>query len=385
MSPRTKLLTFAPLALLCSLAGNTFAAPAAMRDGFEIAEPAEVSLHPAPLLALNAKVIAEEFPDTTSVLVYRNGKLVFERYFGAGGINVLNNTRSATKTLTAFIVGQAIEAGSLRSADERAFELLPQLAPFKNDGELKRGITIMDLLTMSSALDCNDFDERNVGNEENMYPLTHWSRWVVDLPVKADYSRTASGRGPFSYCTGGVFLLGQIVQRAAGMPLDRYFDQRLLLPLGIRERQWARSPGGELQTGGGLMLRSRDLLKFGVLLVDEGRWLGHQIVPEAWVRRMQTLTNVVNDSQGYGVLAWQRHYDSPCGKINGWYMSGNGGNVVVSVPLKNTVAVVTRTHYNQRGMHDQTVRLLEKHVFAALPCVREAAGRPAIELRSPTG
>ena len=119
-----------------------------MRDGLEVADPAEVSLHPAPLLALNAQVIAEQFPDTTSVLVYRNGKLVFERYFGTGGINVLNNTRSATKTLTALVVGQAISDGSLRSADAPAFELVPQLAPFKNEGELKRGITIMDLLTM---------------------------------------------------------------------------------------------------------------------------------------------------------------------------------------------------------------------------------------------
>ena len=86
---------------MCLLTGNALAAPAAMRDGLEVADPAEVSLHPAPLLALNAQVIAEQFPDTTSVLVYRNGKLVFERYFGTGGINVLNNTRSATKTLTA--------------------------------------------------------------------------------------------------------------------------------------------------------------------------------------------------------------------------------------------------------------------------------------------
>ena len=49
-------------------------------------------------------------------------------------------------------------------------------------------------------------------------------------------------------------------------------------------------------------------------------------------------------------------------------MAGNGGNAVVMVPLKNMAIVVTRTHYNQRGMHDETVRLLEKHIFAALPC-----------------
>ena len=372
MSPcHRSLLAFSAVALLVT--GSALAAPAAMRDGFEVAEPTEVSLHRGPLVALNATLMAEQFPDTTSVLVYRDGKLVFERYFGTGGINVLNDTRSATKTLTALVVGQAISDGALRSFDQPVFELVPQLAPFRNDGELKRGITLMDLLTMSSALDCNDFDERNVGNEENMYPLTNWARWVVDLPVKADYTRTASGRGPFSYCTGGTLLLGQIVQRAVGQPLDRYFDQRLFLPLGIRDRQWVRSPSGEYQSGGGLRLRSRDLLKLGVLLKDEGQWLGHQIVPTAWVRRMQTLSNIVNEQQSYGMLTWQRNYATPCGPVSGWYMAGNGGNAVVSVPLKNTVVVVTRTHYNQRGMHDETVRLLEKHVFAAMPCVRASS------------
>lgn len=354
--------------LVLLVAGPALSAPAALRDGLEVADPAETSLHAGPLLALDAAVIAARFPDTTSVLVHRNGKLVFERYFGAGGINVLNDTRSATKTLTALIVGQAIADGALRSGDQPAFALVPQLAPFRNDDALKHGITLIDLLTMSSALDCNDFDERNVGNEENMYPLTNWARWVVDLPVKPGYSRSESGRGPFSYCTGGTLLLGQIVQRATRKPIDQYFDQRLLQPLGIRERHWVRSAGGEYQTGGGLRLRSRDLLKLGLLTLDDGQWLGHQIVPAAWVRQMKTLSNVVDGQRGYGMLLWQRQFASPCGRINGWYMSGNGGNAVVIVPLKKIVAVVTRTHYNQRGMHDETIALLEKHVFATLPC-----------------
>ena len=353
---------------LWMFAAAAYAAPAELDDGLLVADPADVSLFRVPLETLTPAVVAAEFPDTTSVLVFKGDRLVFERYFGAGGINVLNNTRSVTKTLTALIVGQALSDGALRSGDQPAFELLGDLAPFRNDGPLKRGITLMDLLTMSSALDCNDFDERNVGNEENMYPLTNWTRWVVDLPVKSDYVRNASGRGPFAYCTGGTLLLGQIVQRAVRKPLDQYFDERLFRPLGIRERQWSRSPSGEFMSGGGLSLRSRDLLKLGIVVTGSGNWRGVQLVPEPWVRRMQTLTNLVDDRQSYGMLYWQRQYTSPCGPINSWAMSGNGGNAVVSVPLKSMVVVVTRTRYSQKGMHEETARLLEKHVFAALKC-----------------
>jgi CubicO group peptidase (beta-lactamase class C family) len=358
---------FASLLLLPAATG--FAAPIDLKDGLEIGTPEGVGLHSSSLESLTPQLIDAQFPDTTSVLVFRNGRLVFERYFNGGGINVLNNTRSATKTVTALVVGLAIADGALQSPQQPAFDTLQSLAPFKNDDPLKHGITLMDLLTMSSALDCNDFDAKNTGNEENMYPLTNWSRWVVDLPVKPDYQRGPGGRGSFSYCTGGAFLLGQIVQRATQRPLDQYTDAKLLRPLGIRERRWARSPGGELQGGGGLELRSRDLLKLGILMMNDGAWQNVQLVPQAWVQRMHTVSNVVDEEQSYGMLYWQRQYKSPCGTINGWYMSGNGGNVVVSVPLRSLVAVVTRTHYNQKGMHEQTRELLEKHVFGALDCV----------------
>jgi len=357
--------------LLLSVAGpasGAAGAPADLEDGLLVASPTNVSLHLPPLDSLTPAEIAAHYPDTTSVLVFRNDRLVFERYFGSGGINVLNNTRSATKTLTALILGQAISDKFLRSGEQSAFDLLPDLAPFRNDGPLKRGITLMDLATMSSALDCNDFDEHNAGNEENMYPLASWSRWAVDLPVKADYQRNPSGRGPFSYCTAGALLLGQVVQRATRRPLDQYFDERLLRPLGILQRRWARSPSGEFMSGGGLELRSRDLLKLGVLIGANGNWRGAQLVPAAWVRSMHTVSNVVSEDQSYGVLMWQRQFTSPCGPVNGWYMSGNGGNVVMIVPLKSLVAVVTRTHYSQKDMHEETARLLEQHVFPALGC-----------------
>ena len=294
---------FAASLTLLMFAAAAHAAPADLDDGLLVADPADVSLFRAPLETLTPAVVAAEFPDTTSVLVFKDDRLVFERYFGAGGINVLNNTRSVTKTLTALIVGQALvrrRAAFRRSARVRTARR-PRTVP--NDGPLKRGITLMDLLTMSSALDCNDFDERNVGNEENMYPLTNWSRWVVDLPVKADYVRNASGRGPFSYCTGGTLLLGQIVQRAVRKPLDQYFDERLFRPLGIRERQWSRSPSGEFMTRRRpepAQPRPAQARHPG----DRKRQLARRAAgAQAWVRRMQTLSNVVNDQQSYGMLS----------------------------------------------------------------------------------
>jgi CubicO group peptidase (beta-lactamase class C family) len=345
-------------------------APPKLSDGLEVTSPLAAGLLPAPLQALTAELVNDLAPNTSSVLVLKDGRLVFERYFGSGGREVLNDTRSAMKSITALGLGIALADRALHSIDEPAFRRLADRAPFGNDGLLKQQITLADFLTMSSALECNDWDPSSRGNEEGMYPRRDWTRWAIDLPIKPDYRRDSSGRGPFSYCTAGVFLLGQILQRAVREPVDEYLNRKLLDPLGIARRDWPRSPSGEVMTGGGLRLRSRDLAKLGLLVASGGRWAGRQIVPREWMAEALTVRRRVDAEQNYGFLFWQREYRSPCGHLAGWYMSGNGGNVVLYVPDQALVAVVTRRHYNERGMHQQTLRLLEDQVLASLSCVR---------------
>jgi len=368
--PRFVVAVLALLLAAGDLCAQSADVPLRLADGLNVAAPGSVGLELAPLRSLREAIAAGTFPNTTSVLVIKDGHLAFEEYFGKGGRDVLNDTRSAMKSVTALAVGLALADGALRSVDEPAFARLADLAPFANNGPRKQGITLADFLTMSSTLDCNDWDAGSPGNEENMYPLRDWARWAVDLPVKPDYQRDSVGRGPFAYCTAGAFLLGQIVQRAVGRPVDQYVDQRLLDPLGIASREWPRSPTSEVMTGGGLRLRSRDLAKLGVLMLSGGRWRGREVVPNDWIAAMLAVRRRVDAEQNYGFLYWQRSYQSPCGRLSGWYMSGNGGNVVVHVPAQRLVVVVTRQHYGQRGMHQQTVELLQDHVFAALKCTK---------------
>ena len=348
-------------------------APSATDEELPIAAPADVGFDPRPPQTLRSSIAAGRFPRTTSVLVVKEARLIVEEYFEGGGRDVLNDTRSATKSVTSLAVGAALADGRIRSLAEPAFGLLRDLAPFAHDGPLKHGITLEDLLTMSSALDCNDWDGSSPGNEENMYPRQQWVRWAVDLPAKAVYTRDAGGRGPFSYCTAGTLLLGQIVERATGESVDDYIERRLFAPLGIRMVEWPRSPSGEVMTGGGLRLRSRDLAKLALLLLAEGRWQGKQIVPKQWIRQALKAHRHVDAEQDYGYLFWRRDYRTPSGHVSGWYMSGNGGNAIVMVPEHRLAAVVTRVHYNSPRMHQQTVALLEEHVFAGLGA---AGGRP---------
>jgi CubicO group peptidase (beta-lactamase class C family) len=361
-----------PAILVITVAATVDAAdlpsPTNLRDGLPVAAPANAGLDVGPLTGLKAAVAKGDYPKTTSVLVVRDGKLVYEAYFGEGGPELLNDTRSATKSLTALAIGAAIGDGQIPSQHAPAFPYLGELRPFQNDGPDKEAITIEDLLTMSSALDCNDDDDKSPGNEDNMHPQSNWSRWAADLPTMESYRRDASGFGPWRYCTTGAFLLGQILQRATHEPADQYVEKTILLPLGITKWQWPHSPSGETMTGGGLRLRSRDLAKIAAMVTDGGRWSGRQVVPKAWVDAALSIHRKAYSDTNYGYLFWQRDYATPCGRLQGWYMAGNGGNAIVILRDLRTAIVVTRMNYNSRGMHEETLGLLERYVLPALPC-----------------
>jgi CubicO group peptidase (beta-lactamase class C family) len=349
-------------ALAAGLFAALFAAPGCgARDA--VTETASAPASAATFDALDEAMASGAFPKTTSVVIVDRGETVFEKYYGGGGPEILNNTRSATKSVSALAIGAALADGAISSVDASAFDYLVDLSPFANDGAAKRAISIRDLLTMSSALDCNDSDPESPGNEENMYPRAEWARWAADLPTDENAA------GTWRYCTAGTVLLGRIIQNATGESVDHYIERRILEPLGILRRKWFFSESGEAMTGGGLELRSRDLAKLAMLVLQDGEWAGKEIVPAAFIDDALTVHKNANQEQDYGYLFWRRDYHTACGDAEGWYMAGNGGNVVVMFRELNAAIIVTRTRYNTRGMHQETTRLIEEYALPAVLCV----------------
>ena len=132
-----------------------------------------------------------------------------------------------------------------------------------NDDQLKARMMVEDLLTMSSPLECDDWNYFSRGNEERMYVVEDWTQFALDLPIRG-WVRLRGEAAPqcgrrFSYCTAGAFLMGGVLQKATGEAANVYAARRLFEPTGIRDAQWVYSPMGLPQTGGGLRLTSVDL------------------------------------------------------------------------------------------------------------------------------
>jgi CubicO group peptidase (beta-lactamase class C family) len=142
-----------------------------------------------------------------------------------------------------------------------------------------------------------------------------------------------------------------------------FAEKYLFTPVGIQEAKWQITPTGLAMTGGGLELRSRDLLKLGQLYANDGVWKGTQIVSENWVRESIKPHVQVDDETKYGYLWWLREFQSGDKKYSAYLMSGNGGNKVAVFPELNMVVVITSTNYNTKGMHEQTDRLLTDYIL----------------------
>jgi len=368
-----QLLQFAALFAALLLAGTATAAPPpALDDGWRVADPAREGWNAAALASMETALASgQAAPDTTSVLIARDGHLVYERYFGSGGRDVLNDTRSATKSVTALLVGAAVDRKRIDGAQARVYGFFPD-RHWLNPDPRKERFTVEDLLTMSSQWECDDENQFSAGNEERMYLSADWTQFALDLPIKgyAPWMKrpedSPHGRA-FAYCTAGAFLLGAIVERASRQPLADFARDALETPLGITQSQWQRSSEGVGMGGGGVRYRSRDLAKLGQLLLDGGRWNGKQVIAADWVRAMTTVHAQARDDADYGYLLWRFRFDVRGTQREAWAMSGNGGNYVFVVPSERLVAVITRTRYNQRDMHAQSQKLMSDYILKALP------------------
>ncbi|MGB9991295.1 serine hydrolase domain-containing protein [Massilia sp. SM-13] len=331
---------------------------------------AAAPIHAASLDAVTSEVKAGNFKQITSVVVAQHGKILYEQYFDAEGAESLRNTRSVTKTVAGMLVGAAVDRKLLR-ADTPVLPFFKDRQPLAAPDPRKGKIVVEDLLTMSSMMECDDDNQYSRGNEERMYLVEDWSRFYLDLPIKgfADWvpkpEKQPYGRA-WSYCTAGVTLLGPILEKATRRAVPAFADEVLFKPLGITTVKWQFQPLGPAMTGGGIGLRSRDLLKLGQLYLNGGKWEGKQIISADWVKRSIAPHANARDDIDYGYLWWLQPFKVGERKVPSFGMSGMGGNKVYVLPEQDAVVVITTTNFQMRGAHPNSDKLLTTLVLPVL-------------------
>ena|SRR5271167_246678 len=341
--------------------------PETRSNGWATSNATAAGLDRAALTRMEQAIAGGEFKKITSILVARHGKLAYEAYFD-GSADSLRDTRSATKSITSMLIGIVIDQHLLPSVDAKVLLHFPEKQPLANPDPRKSAITVEDLLTMSSLMECDDWNEFSRGNEERMYLIEDWVKFFLDLPIKGfppwktKPQDSPYGRS-FSYCTAGATTAGGVVEKVTHTKLADFAAKNLFAPLGIHHVQWAYSPLGLAQGGGGLQMESRDLLKLGQLYLNGGTWSSKRVLSEGWVKSSTEPHVQIDEQTKYGYLWWLKDFKTGDRSYSAYFMSGNGGNKVAVFPQVDMVVVLTSTNYNTKGMHEQTERLLTEYIL----------------------
>jgi CubicO group peptidase (beta-lactamase class C family) len=261
-----------------------------------------------------------------SVLIVRHGRLVLDSYFWPFSAEKKHILHSCTKSITSALIGLAIDKGYIKSVNQPIKDFFPELAAGRDD--LKKSITIQDLLMMASGLDCKDSYIYGWAGLFAMCSSQDWAQYVLDLPMDA------SPGGKFEYCSGASYLLSVILQKATKMKAMDFATKYLFEPIGIEDVSWPSSPQGVNIGYGAMQLKPHDMARIGWLYLNKGRWGDRQIVSSAWV---EASTRRQIDATLYDYYGYQWWVDSA-----GYYMAvGYKGQRIFVIPKKDMVVVFT--------------------------------------------
>lgn len=316
-----------------------------------------------PIKELNRKIVEKVYKDITSIVVIKNGKILIEEYFNGADRATLHNTRSVGKSFASTLMGMAIRDGYIKSENQTLKDFY-DLNAFANYSPRKEGVTLKSLLTMSSDFDANDDDSNSPGNEGKMYPTDNFVKFALDLPMDGKLRLGEKWR----YFTAGVVVLGDVINKSVPGGLERYADQKLFSPLGIKKYRWEYTPQKVPLTAGGLQMSSLDFAKYGQLYKNGGRWNGKQVIPAEWVTK--TFTRYMDVPYGptlhYGYLFWNTTYKVAGKPHEAYFATGNGGNKIFVFKDEPLVIVITGTAYGKWYMHRQVDHMMENYILPAV-------------------
>lgn len=376
---RRALAVSAGLAFLLAGAGGCAAQTTAE---WESAPPGSVGLDSMMLQRLNGAAESGAFPNLHAILIAREGRLVFEKYYSGFEPENLQYTASVSKSVGSMLLGIAIEQGLVpgASADDVQVpvrEILPEYADALADSA-KRDLALHHVLTMTAGL---EWDEQSFPYSDSRNDWIQASRSVDPVGFVLARPVVARPGSAFNYNGGLSITLAHLVERGAGMRADRFAERFLFAPLGITDYRWDRLANGMTDTDGGLHLRPLDMAKLGQLYLNGGVWRGARVVPEAWVRASVREHVVTEGQPNYGYQWWCGDFQFAGRSTFAFLASGHGGQKIYVFPDLELVVVITHAVFDNPAGELHNGAILARFV---LPAAVDAAWEDPVALDSAT-
>ncbi len=263
-----------------------------------------------------------------SFLLARNGKLVFEAYFADSTIDKPHFTMSVTKSIASLGIGKAIELEVIGSDKDLLVDYFPALDRSKLVAGADK-IRLCDLLSMRSGI---RVDEKKLSRKEKVGRDLPVTSLTLSAPIKPGKAYKYQGTDPN--------LLSHLIGLKTGKTLEVFLKEKLFAPLGIKNSDFNTDAAGQTRAAAGMRLRSRDLLKIGLMVQAGGQWKGKQIVEKEWIDK-STAIHVNNGRSKYGYFWWSQYHTAGGRKLLVKSARGALGQFIFMVPDIGVVAVFT--------------------------------------------
>jgi CubicO group peptidase (beta-lactamase class C family) len=319
---------------------------------------------------INGALLARAFDEmkkvdgALSLIVCRDGEIVAEEYsyFKSYGPDSIKNIMSVTKTFTGVLVGLAIEKGFIGSVNDPISKYLTGIVTFPDD--IKAGITIDQLLKMAFGHSWNGTSPSSLF-EECFFDSADNLQYIIDLPLVSTPGTL------FNYSDGASHLLSVIISEATGIITSEFAKTYLFDPIGIKKFTWERDDRGYPLGAAYLRITPSDMVKFGNLILDKGRYHGTQIVPEAWITTMTSQKISTNNDVLYGPEYGYQIWLGNSGGKKYFMAMGWGGQFIFILPDYYTVITATcwtsDLSYEEAGEHwTQIIRIIVEKIFPAI-------------------
>jgi CubicO group peptidase (beta-lactamase class C family) len=286
--------------------------------------------------------------NSSAFLVWHDGALIEQSYFGTTHQDSEIVSKSLAKPLGVLAVGRAIAKGRIASLDQPMADFITEWR-----GTPHAAITIREVLGMRSGL----LPQGPAPGADNVLNRAYLSPYH-DRVLVEEYPLVVSPGSRYDYSNANGDLVAPLIERATGVPYETWLAREVLAPIGARGgRIWMNRPGGTPHSGCCALIPADSYLRLGILLAQDGVWQGHRLLPEGFVTAMTT-PSAQNPHAGLGVYLgspytqWRgpgnpessvgrAYHSAPYLAPDLFLFDGNSNQVVYIVPSRRLVILRT--------------------------------------------
>lgn len=289
------------------------------------------------ILKFAKEIAAGMHGETDSLLLAKDNKLIFESYYRRGRLNYPHYQMSITKSYTAMAIGRAIQLGHLTMSDldKPVVSFLKEI----DKGKLVAGadsITLAAVMNMRSGVRLDPAQVNSL--RKNLQLLKGQGQVQAYLEHSTPISKKAQ---TFKYQGSDPSMTMQVLESVVPGSASEFIKTELLGKMGIKNYSWQDDVSGLPKSAAGSSMCSRDMIKWGMLVMNKGKCNGEQLIPSAFVEKATGRLHTNPQHTSYGFFWWRhemnvgdRMFDCKSGR-------GAGGQFILMFPDLELIAVVT--------------------------------------------